>query len=345
MFAVPLYIFGPDGQTTEERGALIRLPAELSTVAQSTYYASAPFGWSRCPQGYYVFAQSSSTGQKLVVPGLVLNAEAPPKKKFYFPPQKFDKAQIEALVSTYLLEQAGVEKAIGLARRETEAEPGTLIHDLRALSGNIYHAGLEAKTDLERANYQACATRIDTVLAIQALLSLRIDSLDFASNPTLQTPTDIPVFRRVDKIVRIFRARGNTKRLNIEIWGSSFGLIRGPNVFELVPFAILDNAIKYSPAGQNITVSFEETQNSVAVAFQSIGPKIEDNEIERIFDKNFRGMNATGTAGTGIGLSNAKILVEHFGGDIGVRQTIEKFSINMVPYMDTEFTIKFPRSM
>lgn len=345
MFPVSLYTFESDGRATQESGALILLPAELSTIAQLAYYAKAPLGWSRCPQGYYVFGQSWSVGKKLVVPGLVLVAEASPKKKFYFPPLKFDKAQIEALVSTYLLEQAAVEKSIGEARRETEAELGTLIHDLRALSGNIYHAGLEAKTDLERANYSECATRIENVLAIQTLLSLRIDSLDFASNPTLLTAADIPVFRRVDKIVRIFRATGNAKRLNIAMGGASFGLIRGPNVFELVPFAILDNAIKYSPAGQTITVSFEETARNIAVVFQSIGPKIEDDEIERIFDKKFRGVNAASSVGTGIGLSNAKTLVEHFGGEIRVRQTTEKFSINMIPYLETEFTIRFPRTM
>jgi signal transduction histidine kinase len=170
--------------------------------------------------------------------------------------------------------------------------------------------------------------------------------LDFASNPTLLTSVEIPVFRRVDKVVRIFRATGNAKRLTITIQGTSFGQVKGPNVFELIPFAILDNAIKYSPAGQQISVQVAETPKKIEATFSSIGPQIKEDEIEKIFEKKYRGVNAVGSSsvGTGIGLSNAKTLVQdHFGGDIMVRQTLERFAINNVPYLDTEFTISFPR--
>ena len=166
-------------------------------------------------------------------------------------------------------------------------EQGALVSLPAELSNNRQIASYA-----RRNGRQISATRIDNVIAIQTLLSLRVDSLDFASNPTLLTLSTVPVFRRVDKVIRIFRATGNAKRLNIEFHGVSYGSIRGPNVFELVPFAILDNSIKYSPAGQKISVAFSETPERVRVDFLSIGPKIEADEMDKIFEKKYRGKNA-----------------------------------------------------
>ncbi len=259
MFPIPLYVFNPDGSVISEEGSLIFLPAELATISQLAFYARASKGWSRCPQGYFVYTQETPSGVRVSVPGIVLEGESSPRKKYYFPPLKMTRDKIEKLAASYMEEGQALQRVIETAKRDAEAELGTLIHDLRALSGNIYHASLEAKTDLERSNYSECATRIENVLAAQAVLSLRIDSLDFASNPNLQVMREIPIFRKVDKIVRIFRATGNAKRVRIELDGVSYSSVRGPDVFELIPFAIIDNAIKYSPAGQEITVRASET--------------------------------------------------------------------------------------
>ena len=92
---------------------------------------------------------------------------------------------------------------------------------------------------------------------------------------------------------------------------------------------LLDNALKYTPAGGRIdvkvTVAIEPTQNdSVIRAFQAIaisdtGYGIPPADLEHIFERHYRGVQAqTGIPGTGLGLAIAKELVERMDGEIKV---------------------------
>jgi len=346
MLAFPTYIFDDDSARFVE-GALLSLPAELSTKSYEALYRKAPPGWHVCGAGYWYYAFRDDSEIKYVIAGVVLSEERPPKKKFYFPPLKLKRSQIEILARGFVSERNLIKSHRDLISKEKDAELGMLIHDLRTLSTAILHAGEEARRDVDHGAYSQCRTRIENILATQTLLSIRIDGLDFEANPLLFTnPSRISVFRKVDKVVRSLRPRGNTKHLRIEFDGNSFGTVLGPDVFELVPFAILDNAIKYSPAEQQIDVTFQES-DFIEVKFRSIGPKIDLEERDRIFEKHYRGMfaSATGVAGTGIGLNMVyKLVTEYFGGRILVNQSALRFQMNAVPYHDTEFTLQLPRS-
>jgi len=85
---------------------------------------------------------------------------------------------------------------------------------------------------------------------------------------------------------------------------------------------LLGNAIKYSPDGGQIevVVSSDETYGSVTVADQGIG--IAAKDMARIFTPMFRGTNAGSVAGTGLGLSGSRTLVELMGGRIQVRSKL-----------------------
>ena len=347
MFPFPTYVFPANGPHRFEEGALVALPAELTSRQHQTLYRAAPPGWHCCSLGYWYHAAIDSERNRYVTVGLTIEGERAPKRKLYFPPIKVTKAQIEHLSRRLISEKNAERISRDKARTEKEAELSLLVHDLRGLSSAIYNAGLEARTDLESGAYSECRTRIENVLATQTLLSIRIDGLDLAANPHLLTGVaTIPVFRKVDKVVRCFRAKGNSKQLRIELHGQSFGTISGPNVFELIPFALVDNAIKYSPSNQQIDVLVEESASHIRVRVCSIGPQIEPDEREKIFEKGYRGLHATATgiSGTGVGLAMVQKLVnEHFVGRIAVAQTTERFQMNMVRYFDTEFVIEFPR--
>ena len=240
----------------------MKLPAELASNIQVSIYVSASPGWNRCPLGYSFFVDGSDKDSKIIVPGIVLDGDPFPKRKFYFPPFKVSKQTIEKFADELKIQRQQVKAQIEETKRATEAELNILVHDLRALSSAIYHSALEAKTELDKTRYADCEKRIDTVLATQTLLSVRIDSLDFASNPSLLAPKEIPIYRRVDKIVRCFHAQANNKKIDLLLLGEFFGAAKGPDVFELIPFALVENAIKYSPVGQTVSVKIHETSTN-----------------------------------------------------------------------------------
>ncbi len=82
---------------------------------------------------------------------------------------------------------------------------------------------------------------------------------------------------------------------------------------------LLDNALKYSPAGKPVTVSVAEENGLVSIAVRDEGQGLTDLEQSRVFDKFYRGRaDHQGIHGTGMGLAIAREIAEAHGGAIRV---------------------------
>ena len=81
---------------------------------------------------------------------------------------------------------------------------------------------------------------------------------------------------------------------------------------------IFENAIKYTPKGNEITVSIKNFDNELEISISDSGVGIPEKEQDRIFSKFFRGGNIIRmeTQGTGLGLFIAKNIVEAHKGRI-----------------------------
>ena len=92
-----------------------------------------------------------------------------------------------------------------------------------------------------------------------------------------------------------------------------------PVLFEQALVNLLDNAIKFSPAGSGLEIRgwVEAGQFLIRVADQ--GPGIHPGEEERIFDKLYRGSGAQATPGAGLGLAICKGIAQAHGGTIRAR--------------------------
>ena len=81
---------------------------------------------------------------------------------------------------------------------------------------------------------------------------------------------------------------------------------------------IFENAIKYTPKDNEITVSIKNFDNELEISISDTGVGIPENQQDRIFSKFFRGGNIMRmeTQGTGLGLFIAKNIVEAHKGRI-----------------------------
>jgi signal transduction histidine kinase len=74
---------------------------------------------------------------------------------------------------------------------------------------------------------------------------------------------------------------------------------------------LLDNALKYGPAGQTITVAVVCLEGSARISIEDQGPGVRVEDVPRIWEPFYRGADqAESTGGTGIGLAIVKQLVE-----------------------------------
>jgi signal transduction histidine kinase len=82
---------------------------------------------------------------------------------------------------------------------------------------------------------------------------------------------------------------------------------------------LLDNAIKYTPAGGSVQISVtsENERGILAIADTGIGITPEDRP--RVWDRLFRGDRSRAERGLGLGLSLVKAVVEAHGGEVRLR--------------------------
>jgi signal transduction histidine kinase len=87
---------------------------------------------------------------------------------------------------------------------------------------------------------------------------------------------------------------------------------------------LVDNAIKYSPADGDVTVSLYERESAVEIVVADQGPGIPPEQLDRIFERFYRvAGNASRTVGgAGIGLAISRWIAQAHGGDIRVESGI-----------------------
>lgn len=81
---------------------------------------------------------------------------------------------------------------------------------------------------------------------------------------------------------------------------------------------LLDNAIKYTPAGGRIDVEAHKRENEVEITFRDTGVGISNEELDNIWDRLYRGDRSRSERGLGLGLSLVKAIVGAHSGHVEV---------------------------
>jgi signal transduction histidine kinase len=137
--------------------------------------------------------------------------------------------------------------------------------------------------------------------------------------------------------VCVARVRPLADRKNIEIIAQALdGTFEGDR--ELMEYAIynlLTNAVKYSPPDTQVTVACRLEAGQLRLSVQDQGIGMDAKELRQIFQKFYRTKRAeaSGEAGTGIGLSIVEQIVQQHGG---------KMDVTSQPGRGSCFTIVFP---
>jgi signal transduction histidine kinase len=163
-------------------------------------------------------------------------------------------------------------------------------------------------------------------LATSRLVNLTEELLDVtrlqAGRLLLQrTPTNvIPIVQRVTTLLQQTTTR---HQLEVRITHSSLVANIDPGRIEQVLTNLIGNAIKYSPQGGPVTITFwEETvtlvNRLIGISVQDSGIGVPKNQHALMFGRFMRADNALawGISGTGLGLYICRELVEQHGGHL-----------------------------
>jgi two-component system, OmpR family, sensor histidine kinase BaeS len=97
---------------------------------------------------------------------------------------------------------------------------------------------------------------------------------------------------------------------------------------------LLGNALKFTPTGGRVTLKAGPAGRQARLSVADTGAGIPEDELPRIFDRFWRGRQAAGVAGSGIGLAVVAELVRAHGGTVTATST---------PGHGTEVVVTLPR--
>jgi signal transduction histidine kinase len=96
-----------------------------------------------------------------------------------------------------------------------------------------------------------------------------------------------------------------------------------PDRIEQVLVILLDNAMRYTPAGGSIRIRVE-TSDCMLVSVEDTGCGISQEDLPHIFERFYKADKSRGSSGTGLGLSIAHYVLEKLGECIYVRSEAGK---------------------
>ncbi len=87
---------------------------------------------------------------------------------------------------------------------------------------------------------------------------------------------------------------------------------------------VLHNAIKFSRAGSIVRVDagVDRSQGKAILAIRDSGPGIAPEDLDRVFERFYRGNQSRGTPGTGLGLAIARHILRAHGGRIWAQNAV-----------------------
>ncbi|MBR4328402.1 MAG: HAMP domain-containing histidine kinase [Candidatus Riflebacteria bacterium] len=80
---------------------------------------------------------------------------------------------------------------------------------------------------------------------------------------------------------------------------------------------IIDNSIKYMQSAGTLVITISAVDDVIFIVLKDTGKGLPEDETKHIFELNYQGSNRI--SGNGLGLTQAKAIVEHYGGTIYAR--------------------------
>ena len=198
-------------------------------------------------------------------------------------------------------------------------------HDLRTpltrLRGTAEMA-LAGPADLDRYR-EALADCVEETDRVLQMLNALMDISEAESGALQLRRERVPLSEVVERAVDLYREVAEAKGVRLAVEAADDVAVTADRTrLEQAAANLIDNAVKYTPAGGLVDVEIGRTGSAALLRVRDTGPGIPADELPRIFDRLFRGDRSRAERGLGLGLSLVKAIVEAHGGTVAVDSSV-----------------------
>jgi signal transduction histidine kinase len=202
-------------------------------------------------------------------------------------------------------------------------------HDLRTPLTRLRGAAemaLVAPPDAARAR-EALADCVEETDRVLVMLNALMDISEAESGVMALKREPTALAEIVERAMDLYRDVAESKQVSLEARCAPGVRVSADRVrFEQVAANLIDNALKYTPVGGQVTVDVSERGGLALLSVSDTGPGIPPGELPHIFERLFRGDRSRAERGLGLGLSLVKAVVEAHGGTVTVDSEVGRGS-------------------
>jgi two-component system heavy metal sensor histidine kinase CusS len=136
----------------------------------------------------------------------------------------------------------------------------------------------------------------------------------------------------VEKVVSFYQTLAEERQIEIGCSGDA-QIFADPILFNRTIGNLIDNALRSTPDKGRIRIAIGTREDGVEISVADTGSGITPEHLPRVFDRFYRADPSRSSAGTGLGLSLVKSIVDLHGGSV---------SIDSRPGSGTTVTLIFP---
>lgn len=225
-----------------------------------------------------------------------------------------------------------VEQALQTQRRFVADASHELRTPLTTIRGNLELLRREPPISAE----DRVAVLADVVEECERLIRLVNDLLVLAradaGRPLRREPVRIKPL--IEDVCRQTKVLGSDKRIRCDDL-LDVAVAGNRDALKQVLLTLVDNALKYTPAGGEISIETTADRGQIATSVRDTGPGISPAVLPHIFERFYQSDTARAGAGFGLGLAIAKTLVEAQAGTIEVESEVGEGSV---------FTVRLPQA-
>jgi len=228
---------------------------------------------------------------------------------------------------------------------ENFSEMISYAHDIQYMIGTFVHRSIVNKSN--ETDIDELKKALNEINVLAAIISAKDCFFRYRTGTYPSKLYSIDITGKFYKIFKAYEKFGlvKKKQLKFNFNSQKVPTVDTYEVFDFIPYILLENAVKYSPVGAEIDIDIKKSDSFIVVEIGSFGPALEADEKGKIFEKSFRGKVALemGIKGQGLGLYHLKQAISDLGlGLISVYQERSEYPLNMdgYPHSYTTFTLK-----
>ena len=138
---------------------------------------------------------------------------------------------------------------------------------------------------------------------------------------------EVVVDELIRNIVTTFSYDAEKQHISISAPPSGLRISADEDLIHRALSNIMSNALRHTHTGGTIELFTLDTGDYVALSVKNTGDIIPESELEKVFDRLFRGDHARTSPGSGLGLTIARRIAELHRGTIGISSTPESGTI------------------